>query len=155
MSTLVSLAEFRSTRYSNPNWTDDEVQAALDYAEQRFYRLTNRDVVGYWFVARDVELSLDGTGMDYLRVPYPLLDLASVQLLDSSGAGTDITSYVRWRGHYIWYDPGFPAGFANVVVQATCGDPRYAVAGQTDTVPPDVKDAVCRLAEMKLSLIHI
>lgn len=142
---LVSLEEFKSSRYYRADWTDSECQEALEYAEERFYRFTNREKHGYWLEPRELALSLDGTGHKLLRSPYPVLSLSSVVLRTREGE-EDVTAEVTFRGHYLHREDGFPYGFANVSVSGAFGDPAYA--GRA--IPRDVKEAVMRLAYRKL-----
>jgi len=143
---LVTLEEFKSSKYYSENFTDEQVQYALSYAEERFYVLTNREKHGYWMESRELTLELDGTGHRLLRSPYPVLGVAGVTIIGEDGSQEDVTSSVRARGHFLWYKDGWPYGFANVRVQGTFGDPRYA----GKSVPDDVKEAVMRLAWRKL-----
>lgn len=146
MPTLVTLDEFKASAFYNSNLQDDQILQALDQAEARFYSLTNRDHLGYWFIERTVEKTLHGNGLTFIRFPYPVLEVVSVILLDT---GEDVTSDVRaWGSHYLYYPDGWPDGTANIVVRAKVGDPAYALDG---TVPLDVKRAIMRLARNYLT----
>lgn len=156
---LVSVAEFKASPYYTDKYTDQAIQSALDYAEDRFYELTNRAAFGYWFHPREVEMVLDGTGTRLLRARYPILRLLYCGVIDRlDGTVADITSAVRVREHFLWYRPGFREGFANVHVIALCGDPQYAAveaaesgeSGLLGYVPTDVREAILRLADLKL-----
>lgn len=144
---LVTVQEFQESRYGRPSYTDAQVREALEYAEQRFYSLTNRDRYGYWLEPRALTLRVHGTGTSLLRLPYPVLVVTKVELVGADGSRQDITEAVRAHGHFLHRtDDVFPEGFANVEVEGEFGDPFYA--GRP--VPADVKEAVCRLAHMKL-----
>lgn len=145
MSRLASLADFRASKYNDPTWTDEQVQEALDYAEARFLRLTNRDRTGMWFVPRELTVFVHGTGSECVRVPYPVLSLSQVVVIEENGLTTEITQDVRYHGRFLWYDGTFPRGFKNVQIVGTFGDPRYG-----GTVPEDVKEAILRFAWLKL-----
>ncbi|MEN3007250.1 MAG: hypothetical protein ABC578_06250 [Candidatus Methanosuratincola petrocarbonis] len=141
MPTLVTLDEFKQSAFYDSSISDEQATNALDQAEARFYSLTNRDHLGYWFIQRQVEKILHGTGTTFLRFPYPVLEIVSVVLLDTD---EDVTSAVRaWGSHYLYYPDEWPEGTANIKVVAKAGDPAYAATG---TVPLDVKRAIMRLA---------
>ncbi len=143
---LVTLQEFRSSVYNNPNYSDAAILEALDYAERRFYEWTGRARFGYWLEPKRATIRLDGTGTRLLRSPYPILTLVSCKILTVEGMMT--VEGVRVRRHILWYRDRFPEGFANVEIDAYFGDPNYA---QWDaTVPRDVKEAILRLADLKL-----
>lgn len=143
---LVTLAEFQGSRYWRSDFSPEEAEAALRYAEERFYTLTNRHRHGYWLEPRELEVWLDGTGTHLLRAPYPILEVLEVRVLDVTGL-VDITPHVRARGHFLYRgDAVFPEGFSNVQLVAEFGDPAFAGQG----VPEEVKEAVRRLAYNKL-----
>ncbi len=155
---LVTLAEFKASPYWNDKYTDDAILSALRYAEQRFYEYTNRGKYGYWLQGKKAKMVLDGTGTRLVRTNYPVLQLISCKMITGPNTTVDITDQVRSRLHYLWYRGGFREGFANVVVEAYCGDPAYArladdsgESGAVDSgVPEDVKEAILRLADLKL-----
>jgi len=147
---LVTLTEFKSSVYWEPkrSWTDTQVQQALDFAIDRFYRFTKRSESGYWLEPVETTLTLHGTGLAVLRCPYPMLSLSSVTVDD-----VDVTTDVTFRpgGHYIWRKTEgntfgakptatVPLVPLNVVVVGTCGDPLTQLA-----IPWDVKDCVMRM----------
>lgn len=143
---LVTLEEFRASRYNNASYTDEQILSALLYAETRFYTLTNREHTGYWLEPKERVLLLDGSGTSILMSPYPLISVSRVRILEGEN-WVDVTSKVRVRGHFLALTSGvFPEDFATVEVTAQVGDPRFC--GRP--VPEDVKEAVRRLAHMKL-----
>lgn len=138
--TLVTVEEYVASAFSGDvSATDAQVAWALGTAEARFYSLTRRQTLGYWFLPTDVEMVCHGCGDTLLHVGYPVLKITSVKL-----NGVSITDYVKsWRSHYLYYAGVWTEGFANIDLQITVGDPEYAPAG---TVPLDVKRAIMRLA---------
>lgn len=143
---LVTLEDFRASRYNNSAYSDELITAALAYAENRFYTLTNRELTGYWLEPRELVLLLDGSGTSILMSPYPLVSVSKVRILQEGG-WAEVTPLVRRRGHFLSLSPGeFPEGFATVEVTAEVGDPMFC----GKPVPEDVKEAVRRLAHMKL-----
>lgn len=120
---LVSVAEFKASPYYTEKYTDSAIQQALDYAERRFYELTNRAEFGYWFRPGRSRCSWTGPGR-LLRARYPIVQLLYCGIIERlDGTETDVTSSVRVRNHFLWYRPGFREGFANVHVIALCGIP--------------------------------
>ncbi|MEN3011005.1 MAG: hypothetical protein ABDI20_08630 [Candidatus Bipolaricaulaceae bacterium] len=147
---IVTLEEFRESRYWRDNMDEAQVEEALRYAEERFYALTNRAKYGYWLEPKVEEFALDGTGTRLLRAPSPVLEVLEVQVLTETGP-LPITENVRPRGHFLYrLDGVFPEGVGNVRVKAKVGDPLYARRG----IPEDAKEAVRRLAFLKL-LRHV
>lgn len=145
---LATVEQFVASPYYQSSYSESAILEALRYAERRFYELTNREKYGYWLEPRRVTMSLDGTGGRLLRTKYPVLKLLSCEIITSiTGEYLDITNSVRLRNHFLWYRDGFPEGFANVRVVALCGDPHY---GEGADVPEDVREAVLRLADLKL-----
>jgi hypothetical protein len=142
---LVHLDEFKASAYWKDSFSDEQVEKALSYAERRFYALTKREQYGYWFEPKRCVLRLDGTGTSLLQLAYPLVNLVDVRILYAAGALL-ITDFCRFRGHFLHYVAGeFPEGVMNVQVTGDFGDPKW-----NGTVPDDVKEAVMRLAFMKL-----
>lgn len=142
---LVTVEEFKASRYYKSDWPDTEVEKALLYAESRFYILTNREKFGYWFEPRELTLVLDGTGGRLLRSPYPVLRIYEARVLTKEGE-EDVTDLIRHRGHFVYFPSTWEEEFANVTIRADFGDPAYA----DRPVPEDVKEAIKRLANMKL-----
>jgi len=142
---LVPLEEFKASAYWKDSFSDEQAEKALSYAERRFYALTKREQYGYWFEPRRCILRLDGTGTSLLYLPYPLVNLIDVRIIYAAGY-LFITDFCRFRGHFLHYTASvFPEGIMNVQVTGDFGDPKWA-----GTVPEDVKEAVMRLAFMKL-----
>jgi len=144
---LVTVEEFRESPYNKADFTDADIQKALEYAEARFYRLTKREEWGYWLEPRRCSLRLDGTGTSLLRLPFPLVNLVELRVLYAAG-WLELTDTATFRGHFI-YLPGdlvFEEGVMNVHVVGDFGDPDYC----SRPVPADVKEAIMRLAFMKL-----
>ncbi|MCS7240829.1 MAG: hypothetical protein NZ651_06265 [Candidatus Bipolaricaulota bacterium] len=148
---IVDLQDFQRSRYWREGLNPQEVEAALRYAEERFYTLTNRHRYGYWFEPKELEIFLDGTGSQLLRSPYPIVEVIEVKVITAFGT-FDITARVRARGHFLYrLDGAFPEGVANIQLLAAFGDPAYV----QQEIPEDAREAVRRLAYNKLRFYRI
>jgi len=142
MLTLVTVEEYMdSPFYGQEDY--DKVERALEWAERRFYRLTERDYLGYWLTPREVTFLVHGNGEKLVRFPWPVLEIHEVKDLDEDVV---LEGVRHWGSHYIFYGAGFPDGIANIRVHADTGDPNYAL----DPLPEDVSQAIKRLARNQL-----
>lgn len=103
ISVLKDFKDRNGTVYNLSNWTDDEIQAAIDEAEELVERITETR-----FYAATETWYLSGQGSRFLRltpkINYPLLSVDSLLEVDESDSTIDTweedTDFVN-NGHYL------------------------------------------------------
>lgn len=161
---IVTLSDIRAQGFTDPPYSDVRVNEAIaeseDYIEQ---------VTGNWFDVRARTLILDGSGVDVLPIPHPIIDITSVSFYDEEIDLTDIAIANRHLQGYLDYDDRqdpklefrtdrlnalqtlwksgnrFPQGNKNITVVGNFGYRDYDVGNVQGKVPPMMIRAVYML----------
>ena len=159
MSNYNTIAEVKAFKdgdgnvYDVSSFTDDEIQAASDEAEDLIERVTNSKFGPFtevWILDSDNDKAL----MFPPAIPYPLITVTSVELLNSTGGVEDTltenTDFIN-RGHYLFAGPLEPTNLRRIVSGTTiwaAGLRRYKITGSWGmaSVPPAIKRILNLLA---------
>ena len=118
------------------NYTDAEIQAAIDWASAAVETYCNRT-----FPSAAYTETYDGTGTDMLYLnQYPITAVASVTLDDETVASADYTRETTG----IYYEDGWTKGRRNVSITYTAG---YV------TIPADLHMVVTRLSSDLIGMV--
>lgn len=157
-----TLADARAEGVTTPQADDTRLQRLLDDATELIDTIT-----GWWFAARSLTLSLDGSGAPHLHLPAPIVSLTSVTLCGTAltltagtgevivyGALTDPMSERRnpklmRRSGSDRYPLKWPRGSKNIVIVGSFG-----MTDSTGSAPPrEIREVCLRLAIRSLSLL--
>lgn len=123
----------------------DRISKALLWASQLIDQWTNRDKYGMWFAPRDMIVHVDGRGHNLLQLPYPLLELGALFLLDKVNATEEeLTNVIDVKKLALARNDGydFDEGYNNIRIQGQWGD--------CHTPPEPIRRATTLLALRRL-----
>lgn len=146
--TTVTRDEVRTEGFTDPPYSDDRVDAALEAIDEYI-----EEALGTWFDVRDLSLALDGSGANVQPIPHPIISIDSVEIFGNPVYLSDLKIYNRHLQGYrdtddtqdprLEYIGGyFPEGRQNVVVTGKFGYRAYDPLNAQGKIPLPLKRAI-------------